>query len=490
MFDSVVDSIGNTPIIRLNRLAPAGINLYVKLESRNPGGSVKDRLAREAIEEAERSGALRPGQTVVEATSGNTGISLAMVCAAKAYPLVVVMAENFSLERRRLMRLLGARIVLTPAVYKGSGMLVKARELARHLDGYLVSQFDNEANARAHERTTAEEILTAFGDRPLDYFVTGAGTGGTLKGVASRLRTASPSTRIVVCEPDNSPVLASGRPQPGDGSSHPDFRPHLMQGWSPDFIPSLTAAAIANGMVDRIVPVAGDAALQAAHALARKEGILAGITAGATLAGALQVSAQAEPGSSILVMLPDSAERYLSTALFEGIADDMDEAEWALSRATPHARFDQPPPIAAAVPSAPATVDAETAAELESLLADADNPVLMFALTWCEFCGSLRKLFRQSGIPYRAIDLDAPSMQLQDRGGRLRRALQAKTGMPSIPQVFVGGRFVGGCGETLEAHQDGTLADLLERAGLTGIVLEAVDPATILPQWRQPGRKA
>jgi cysteine synthase A len=385
------------------------------------------------------------------------------------------------------MRLLGAHIVLTPAVYKGSGMLTKARELAAHLDGYLVSQFDNPSNAKAHERTTAREILDAFRDNPLDYFVTGAGTGGTLRGVSTRLRKDSPSTRIVVCEPDNSPVLASGRPQPGDGSSHPDFRPHLMQGWSPDFIPALTADAIADGVVDRIVPVAGEAALEAAHGLARKEGILAGITAGATLAGALQVCASAEPGSSVLVMLPDSAERYLSTALFDGIADDMNDAEWALSRATPFARFDRPSPAVPATAPAPMPIDAESEAELENLLSDRENPVVVFALTWCEYCGSLRKLLKQSDIPFRSIDLDAPSMQEQDRGGRLRRALQARTGMPSIPQVFIGGAFVGGCSDTMTAHQDGSLSALLEKAGMGGISLKPFMPSDILPQWRQPG---
>ena len=347
MNHTVLDTIGRTPIVRLQRLAPAGIAVYAKLESRNPGGSVKDRLALEIIEDAERSGALRPGQTVIEATSGNTGIGLATVCAAKGYPLVVVMAENFSLERRRLLRFMGAQVVLTPAALKGSGMVAKARELARHLDAFEVRQFENEANARVHERTTAREILDAFAGRGLDVFVTGVGTGGTLRGVAAALRRESPHTRIVVCEPDNAPVLASGHRQPdpdahGHQLSHPDFRPHLMQGWTPDFIPRLTADALAAGGVDQVVPVAGEDAIRLARELARQEGILAGISAGATLAGAITACADAAPGSTVLVMLPDSAERYLSTPLFDGIDDAMNAQEWLLSRATPTARFDVP----------------------------------------------------------------------------------------------------------------------------------------------------
>jgi cysteine synthase A len=263
-----------------------------------------------------------------------------------------------------------------------------------------------------------------------------------------------------------------------------------MQGWSPDFIPSLTADAVAEGSVDRIVPVAGEDALEAAHGLARKEGILAGITAGATLAGALKICAVAKPGSSVLVMLPDSAERYLSTVLFDGIIDDMDDAEWALSRATPHARFDQPPPVSAPPAATPQAVDEEAAAELDGLLADDGNPVIVFALTWCEYCDSLRKLLKQGGIPFRSVDLDTPAMQEEDHGGRLRRALQAKTGMPSIPQVFVGGEFVGGCSETISAYQDGSLARLLDRAGLSGLALNVIDPSKILPQWRQPNSRA
>jgi cysteine synthase A len=272
----ILHTIGRTPAVRLSRLAPPHVELYVKLEAFNPMGSVKDRMALAVLEEAEASGRLQPGQTVVEATSGNTGIGLAMVCARKGHPLVIVMAENFSVERRRLMRFLGARVVLTPAALKGSGMLAKARELAATNGWFLPRQFENEANAAVHTRTTAVEILDDFRDAPLTHWVTGSGTGGTLLGVGRRLRAHWPATRIVLCEPDNAPVLASGiaaPPEDDDGLpvSHPQFRPHLMQGWTPDFVPALVQRALAEGLVDEIVPVAGEAALATARDLARSE---------------------------------------------------------------------------------------------------------------------------------------------------------------------------------------------------------------------------
>ncbi len=258
-FESILHTVGNTPVVRLNQLAPPHVTLYVKVEAFNPMGSVKDRLALGIIEDAERRGTLKPGQTVIEGTSGNTGIGLAMVCAVKGYPLVVVMAENFSIERRRMMRFLGAKVVLTPAAQKGSGMLAKSVELAQANGWFLCRQFENEANADMHSRTTAEEILAAFDGERLDYWVTGTGTGGTLKGVARVLKARRPETKVIVCEPDNSPTLASGIAQAraADGTpldSHPSFRPHLMQGWSPDFIPKLTEDAINAQWVDRIVP--------------------------------------------------------------------------------------------------------------------------------------------------------------------------------------------------------------------------------------------
>ena len=339
--DSILDTIGGTPLVRLGKLSPAGVNVYAKLESFNPLGSVKDRMARAVIEDAERRGALQPGQTVIEATSGNTGIGLAMVCARKGYPLVVVMAENFSVERRKLLRFLGARVVLTPASEKGTGMLNKAVELARTHGWFLCRQFDNAANAAVHTRTTAQEILRDFEGERLYAFVTGFGTGGTLLGVARGLKAADPAIRVVAAEPDNAPVLGSGIGQARDGDgwpsmSHPQFRPHLMQGWSPDFISRLTATAVAEGLVDEIVPVTGNEALRLARALATQEGIFVGTSSGATLAAALDVARRAPPGSHIVCMLPDTGERYLSTPLFADIPADMTEEEHEIAKMTPN----------------------------------------------------------------------------------------------------------------------------------------------------------
>ena len=311
-FDNILGTIGNTPAVRVQKLAPQGVNLYVKVEAFNPMGSVKDRLALGIIEDAEESGALKPGQTVVEATSGNTGIGLAMVCAQKGYPLVVTMAESFSVERRKMMRFLGAKVVLTPAEEKGSGMLAKAVELADEHGWFLCRQFENEANADMHSRTTAPEILRDFEGERLDYWVTGFGTGGTLKGVSRVLKKERPDVQVIVCEPDNSQILGSGIPQPASGS-HPNFRPHVMQGWSPDFIPKLTSDVVDAELIDAIIPINGADAMRLSRELAQKEGIFVGISAGATLAGALQVCESAPEGSTVLCMLPDTGERYLST---------------------------------------------------------------------------------------------------------------------------------------------------------------------------------
>jgi cysteine synthase A len=277
---------------------------------------------------------------VIEATSGNTGIGLAMVCAQKGYPLVVTMAESFSVERRKLLRFLGAKVVLTPASEKGSGMLAKAVELAMTHGWFLCRQFENPANAEVHARTTAREILRDFAHHSLDYFVTGFGTGGTLKGVASALKRMRPDCRIVAAEPDNAPVLASGVPQPRDTSggpagSHPHFRPHPMQGWAPDFISTLTEQAVESGLIDEIVPVSGADAMRVSRELARQEGIFAGTSSGATLAAALDVARRAPAGSTLLCMLPDTGERYLSTPLFESIGEAMSAEELALSRSSP-----------------------------------------------------------------------------------------------------------------------------------------------------------
>lgn len=340
LFDSILDTVGDTPVIRINNLAPEGVRLYVKAEFFNPAASVKDRLALNIIEAAERSGKLKPGQTVVEATSGNTGIGLAMVCAQKGYPLVITMAESFSVERRRLMRLLGAKVILTPRAQKATGMYNKAVELAEKNGWFLARQFETEANADIHESTTAQEILNDFAGDRLDYLVTGYGTGGTVTGLARVLRKARPETRIVLTEPANAALVSSGIAQPrlengSPASTHPAFEPHPIQGWTPDFIPLVLQECLDTGGFDEMIPVAGADGIAWARKLAAQEGILTGISGGSTFAVAMQVAQRAEPGSVILAMLPDTGERYLSTPLFQDIADDMDEEERALSLSTP-----------------------------------------------------------------------------------------------------------------------------------------------------------
>jgi cysteine synthase A len=343
-FENILGTVGNTPIVRINKLAPPGVNLFVKVEAFNPLGSVKDRLALGVIEDAERRGTLKPGQTVIEATSGNTGIGLAMVCAQKGYPLVVTMAESFSVERRKLMRFLGAKVVITPAAARGTGMLQKAVELAETHGWFLTHQFENEANADMHSRTTAREIVDAFAGEPLDYWVTGFGTGGTLKGVGRVLAKERPETKVVVCEPAEAPMLASGtkQQQTPDGApvaSHPSWKPHPIQGWSPDFIPKLAGDAAEMGIIDRIITVTGPEAMHCSRELARQEGIFVGTSSGATFAGALQVCRDATKGTTILCMLPDTGERYLSTPLFADVPIDMTEEELRIASSTPSARL-------------------------------------------------------------------------------------------------------------------------------------------------------
>lgn len=343
--DSILGTVGKTPVVRINRLAPDGINLYVKCEYFNPLSSVKDRLALGVIEAAEKSGDLKPGQTVIEATSGNTGIGLAMVCAAKGYPLVLTMAESFSVERRKLMRFLGAKVILTPAPKKGTGMVEKAKELAEKHGWFMTRQFENEANPDMHERTTGREIMDAFKGEKLDYWVTGFGTGGTLTGVSRVLKKESPDTKIVVCEPPDAAMLASGieqerNPDGSPSGSHPAWTPHPIQGWSPDFIPAITAEAVEKGVIEQIVKTPAEEGMKWSRELAQKEGVFTGVSGGSTFAGAMAVAKTAPKGTTILCMLPDTGERYLSTPLFGGIEADMSPVEMELSKSTPGYQLD------------------------------------------------------------------------------------------------------------------------------------------------------
>ncbi|WP_170608514.1 PLP-dependent cysteine synthase family protein [Ruegeria arenilitoris] len=344
LFDSVLDTVGDTPCIRVKRIAPPHVKVYVKFEAFNPAGSVKDRLALSIIEAGEREGRLKPGQTVVEATSGNTGIGLAMVCAAKGYPLVVTMADSFSVERRKLMRFLGAKVVLTPKAQKGFGMYTKAKELAEENGWFLASQFETSANADIHETTTAQEILGDFKGERLDYWITGYGTGGTVAGVARVLRKERADTKVILTEPANAAIVDSGyvntrneAHQPTE--SHPNFEPHPIQGWTPDFIPWVLQEAIDESYYDELIPIPGIEGIEWSRRLAADEGIFTGISGGSTLAVAMKVAEKAPEGSVLLVMLPDTGERYLSTPLFEGIEEDMTEEERAISMSTPSAQM-------------------------------------------------------------------------------------------------------------------------------------------------------
>jgi cysteine synthase A len=340
LYDSVLDTVGDTPAIRINRIAPKNVTVYVKFEAFNPAGSVKDRLALNIIEAAERDGRLNPGQTVVEATSGNTGIGLAMVCAAKGYPLVVTMASSFSVERRKLMRFLGAKVVLTPKEKKGFGMYQKAKELAEANGWFLASQFETPDNADIHANTTAREILGDFDGQRLDYVVTGYGTGGTVSGIGRVLKSERPDVKLILTEPANAAIVGSGyvntrneAHQPTEG--HPHFEPHPIQGWTPDFIPWVLQETLDKKYHDDLIPVNGADGIAWSRRLAAEEGIFTGISGGSTFAISMKLAETAPEGSVILCMLPDTGERYLSTHLFEGIAEEMTEEEIALSHSTP-----------------------------------------------------------------------------------------------------------------------------------------------------------
>ena len=312
LYESIIDTIGRTPVVRVNKIGPSSAKIYAKLEAFNPMSSVKDRLAIAVIEDAEKKGLLKPGQTVVEATSGNTGIALAMVCAAKGYPFVATMVETFSIERRKLMKALGAKVILTPAAERGTGMVNRARELADKHGWFITEQFSNVANPTYHSNTTGPEILRDFAGHEIDYFVSGWGTGGTITGVGRVLKVARPGIQIIGVEPENAAML-SGK----------DWSPHKIQGWTPDFIPEVLDPSV----IDKLVTVKDDEAMQVARDLAVHEGIFCGISCGATMAGALKVAEDAPEGSTFCVMLPDTGERYLSTPLFDGISEDSDD-DW------------------------------------------------------------------------------------------------------------------------------------------------------------------
>ena len=470
IYNNILETIGNTPVVRLNRMGPDHVELYVKVESFNPMASVKDRLAFAIINDAERRGTLAPGQTVIEATSGNTGIALAMVCAAKGHPFVATMAESFSIERRKIMRGLGAKVILTPAAERGSGMVKKAEELAAKHGWFLTRQFENPANPEYHRHTTGPEILRDFAGRPLDYWVTGYGTGGTMTGAGEVIKAARPNVRIVVTEPEGAALLAGK-----------EWQPHKIQGWTPDFIPDV----LDREVFDELRTVSDERAIAVSRELAVSEGIFTGISAGGTLATALDVAEEAPAGSAILAMLPDTGERYLSTPLFEDIPAEMSEEEIEISMSTPNFRFGAAPPPAPDKEEGEETVapPADAVAFLEESTHDDDNPVVLFALEWCEFCWSVRKMFAHYDIPYRSVDLDSVAYQDDNWGGKIRKAIEAATGLKTIPQIYIGGKHVGGATDLFDGIKDGSVQALLEANKVNWNREADRDPYSFLPKW-------
>ncbi|WP_052261568.1 pyridoxal-phosphate dependent enzyme [Ruegeria sp. ANG-S4] len=477
---SILATIGATPMVRLNHVGPTHVDLYAKLEAFNPMGSIKDRMALAMIERAERSGELQPGQTVIESTSGNTGLGLAIVCAQKGYPLVIVMGENFSLERRRLLRFLGAKVVLTSAADRGTGMFRLAEALAEKHGWFLCRQFENEVNAEIHAETTAWEILKAFPTRSPDFWVTGFGTGGTLKGVARTLRLASPTTRIVVAEPENAQLLASGvqqlrKPDGAAARSHPNARAHPIQGWTPDFIPKLAGDALSESLIDELRPVSGAEALEMTQTLAKREGVFCGISGGASVAAAVTVAKNAPKGSSIVAMVPDTGERYLSTPLFDHIKDDMSEEEERIATSVKLPKLKSANGGTAKKP-----ISKAAAQFVEAAVNDPEYPIVMFGFEWCEFCWSVRRVFDDAGLPFRSIDVDSKDYRDDDWGGDVLRALFDMTGMRTVPQVFVSGKLMGGATEVLARLQTGGLQAHLP-AHLSAVRIS--DPQSYLPKW-------
>ena len=485
--DSILTTVGSTPLVKLQRMAPEGVDVYVKVEAANPTGSVKDRLALGVIEWALAHGELKPGQTVVEASSGNTGIGLAMVCAVKGHPFVCVMSEAFSIERRKLMRFLGAKVVLTNPAHKASGMIIKARELAATHGWFLPCQFENQANAWVHAQTTGPEILAAMAGVPIGHFFVAYGTGGTLKGVSSVLRERSPATQIHVCEPDNAPLLFSGvqteYPTPtgtyeGTGSfvtPHPVWRPHLLQGWTADFIPKLVSEAVNAQCVDEIHHVSGVAAMETARRLAREEGILTGTSGGGTLSAALKFADELKrtqsPPTSIVVMLADTGERYLSTPLFADIPADMTDEEKALAASTPST-----PPPGLILP------EVNEAATNFVTKSNTGNKVVVWSLVSCEFCWTLSMLLNTLKVDYVKIDIDSFQYAKDNLGNQYRAALQAQTKCATFPQFFVDGTFHGGAVDACLKWKKGELQTIFARAKVAHGPYDG-DPFEFLPKW-------
>eukprot|EP00013_Stygamoeba_regulata_P000267 CAMPEP_0177636486 /NCGR_PEP_ID=MMETSP0447-20121125/4466_1 /TAXON_ID=0 /ORGANISM="Stygamoeba regulata, Strain BSH-02190019" /LENGTH=510 /DNA_ID=CAMNT_0019138355 /DNA_START=202 /DNA_END=1734 /DNA_ORIENTATION=+ len=485
---SILSTVGRTPLVKLSARmgVPEGVNLYVKCESFNPMSSVKDRLALGVIEWAEKHGQIKPGQTVVEASSGNTGIGLAMVCAAKGYPFVCVMAESFSIERRKLMRFLGAKVVLTNPAHKGTGMIIKAKELADKHGFFLARQFENEANAWIHRETTGPEITQAFKKlkATLGHFFCAYGTGGTLLGVSQHLREHSPQTKIHLCEPDTAPLVYSGVPtEYGDESMgelstfkapHANWRPHLLQGWTTDFIPRLVADAKASGNIDQIHHCGGEAAMATSRRLARSEGIFTGTSGGGILSSALAFAATCPAGTNIAAILPDTGERYLSTPLFSDIPADMTAEEQALADSTPSAA---PPGI-----ELPPVTEEATAFVKAAI---AENTVVVFSLEYCEFCWTIFRLFDAVGVKYNTIAIDSFKYAKDNMGNKYRSALSNLTGCNTFPQCFIGGKFFGGAADACIKWKSGDLQPILAAAGVPtdGFAAYKGDPFEFLPKW-------
>ncbi|CAG9460050.1 unnamed protein product [Pedinophyceae sp. YPF-701] len=486
----ITELIGNTPVVKLKKLSPEGREVFVKLENQNPGGSVKDRLALGVIKDAIAKGELKPGQTVVEATSGNTGIGLALVCAEYGHPLVVTMAEIFSIERRKLMRAMGAKVVLTPAYARAAGMVDKATELAEKHGWFLTRQFFNDANWKYHYDTTGVEICDMFEKDGLDYFLAGWGTGGTIRGCAKRIKERMPATKVVASEPENAALLSSGIKSEWDGEQlrapHPTFMPHPLQGWVPDFIPPVVEGARSEGLIDMVRTVKGAAAIEYAKLLAQQEGIFSGISGGGNVACAIELAKASPPGTRVLTVIPDTGERYLSTPLCSDIPEGMTDEEKAISESTPLAVFGKPPPppkpAAAAAAAAAAPDDPSYDAAAFCREAAASAPLVIFSLEWCEFCWSVKNFLKAVGVEYKAVNLD--SVENKPHFKQNRAALKELANSGTVPQIFIGGQVVeGGCTGTLDSYTTGEMQERLGKLGVAVHKVDGIDPRSFLPQW-------